>query len=190
MLKAFTLELIRILKSLTFIPMKILAIIGSASQESSNEKLLKSIQEEFSEVYDIEIYNTLPSFPLFTPDKLKNDLPAVLSDFKTKVLNSDAVIIATPEYTHNIPAVVKNMIDWCTASGEFYQKKVLPITFTPNPPRGEYAMKSLLQSLKALDMNIVSQLPLYKSDVEFQNNEVIMNDELKSILEEAFQLLH
>ena len=77
--------------------MKILAIIGSASQESSNEKLMKIIQKEFSEAYDIEIYNTLPSFPLFTPDKLKNDLPAALSDFKTKITTSDAIIINKQE---------------------------------------------------------------------------------------------
>lgn len=169
--------------------MKILAIIGSASQESSNEKLMKVIQKEFSEGYDIDIYNALPSFPLFTPDKLKKELPFVLNDFKTKVTNSDAIIIATPEYTHNMPAVVKNMIDWCTASGEFYHKKVLPITFTPNPPRGEHAMTSLIQSLKALDMKIVTQLPLYKTDIVIKDNYIEIPNGIRNILKEALNLL-
>ena len=57
-------------------------------------------------------------------------------DWRKILQESDAVIISIPEYIHNIPALIKNALEWVTTSGEFLGKKVLPITFTPHEPRG------------------------------------------------------
>src|SRR5690554_7590712 len=169
--------------------MKILAISGSASMESSNYYLLKAIQELFIGKHSISVYDSLSEFPLFTPHRLQEGIPLIIQDFKKQLIAAEAVIISTPEYTHNIPAVLKNMIEWCTHSGEFEHKPVLPITFTPHEPRGEYAMQSLLFSLNAIEANVIVQIPLYKTDVEITNELIIFSEATKEVLVAAFELL-
>lgn len=169
--------------------MNILAISGSASHKSSNYYLLKAIQTLFEEDYNISIYDSLPEFPLFTPQRLKDGVPEIIQDFKQELTASDVVIISTPEYTHNIPAVLKNMIEWCTHSGEFADKKILPITFTPHEPRGEHAMKSLLFSLNTMNAQTIAQLPLYKSEEDIKEELILLSEETKSLLEGAFEMM-
>src|SRR5690554_3604830 len=119
--------------------MNIFAISGSSSKKSSNFYLLEALQLLLKKDHRIDVFDKLSEFELFTPDRLENGVPHKIQTFKSKVINADAIIISTPEYTHNIPAVLKNMIEWCTHSGEFAEKNVLPITFTPQAPRGEHA---------------------------------------------------
>lgn len=169
--------------------MKILAISGSASPKGSNYLLLTAIQQLVQDEHAVEIFDDIQEFPLFTPVQLKAGIPENIASFKEKIIASDAVIIATPEYTHNIPAVLKNMIEWCTASAEFADKKILPITFTPSQPRGEYAMKSLNFSLKTLNANVVAELPMYKTEVEIDDNRIELSKEVKEIVLSAIELL-
>ncbi|MGB3546695.1 MAG: NAD(P)H-dependent oxidoreductase, partial [Saprospiraceae bacterium] len=70
-----------------------------------------------------------------------------------------------PEYAHNIPAALKNALEWLVAGGELSGKPVLAVTYTPHAPRGEDAMQSLCATLSALDMRVVAQLPLYRNEV-------------------------
>lgn len=169
--------------------MQILAISGSASKKSSNTEMLEAIGEAFSEDYNIEVFDQLRDFPLFRPEDLEKEIPTLIQDFKQKIVKADAIIICTPEYTHNIPAVLKNAIEWITASGELADKKVLPITFTPHEPRGEYAMQSLLNSLKTMNANVVTQMPLYKTEIEFNEEGIQFNDEYEFLIGEGLKLL-
>ena len=168
---------------------KILAISGSAGANSSNTLLLKSIQAHYSGEYEIEIFDKLREFPLFRPEDFEKGIPELVQELKDKILAADAIIMSTPEYTHNIPAVLKNAFEWMTASGEFAEKKILPITFTPREPRGEHAMQSLLFSLKTMNARIVTQLPLYKSEVKIENGKLELNEDYIFLLEEALKLL-
>lgn len=169
--------------------MRIFAISGSASKKGSNYFLLEAMKVVFEGEHEIHIFDALADFPLFSPKRLEHEIPEIVKDFKKQVLLADAIIISTPEYTHNIPAVLKNMIEWCTHSGEFEHKPVLPITFTPHEPRGEYAMQSLLFSLNAIEANVIVQIPLYKTDVEITNELIIFSEATKEVLVAAFELL-
>lgn len=168
--------------------MNILAISGSASEKSSNSLLLRTIQREFAEIYSFDVYEDLRNLPLFRPEDLKGKIPDSVLELRKKCSTADAIIICTPEYTHNIPAVVKNALEWMTESGELAEKKILPITFTPYEPRGEYAMNSLLFSLQAMNARIVTQLPLYKNEVEFKDGEMILNEDYRYMINEALKL--
>lgn len=150
--------------------MKILAVSGSASAKSSNTRLLNVISEQYEDLADIEVFDRIRDFPLFRPEDLDEPLASVVVQFKSKIRQADAVIICTPEYTHNIPAALKNALEWITASGELKDKKVLAMTLTPREPRGQYAMQSLLFSLKTMEAKIVAQLPLYQTDFNYQGD--------------------
>jgi len=108
---------------------------------------------------------------------------------RQQVSSADAVIFCTPEYIHNIPAVLKNCLEWLTSSGELMHKKVLAMTYTPAPPRGEKAMQSLLWSLGALEARIIASLPLYQTEVQVVNKEIQGDIETIEMITEAFRLL-
>lgn len=168
--------------------MKIIAISGSASEQSSNFFLLKAIEKAAGNQYSFEIIDNLAQIPLFTPDRLKRGEPQQLKEIKEKIAEAKGLIISTPEYTHNIPAILKNFIEWCTHSGEFDNKAVLPITFTPHSPRGEHAMQSLLFSLQAMNARIIASLPLYKTDVLIKDEKIELPEDIQSVIQEALLL--
>ena len=51
------------------------------------------------------------NIPFYDQD-IENNPPAVVSDFKNKVKNADAVLWLTPEYNGTVPGVLVNVIDW------------------------------------------------------------------------------
>lgn len=168
--------------------MQILGISASASPSSSNFYLLEAIQSLIAAQDQMQVYEGLQDFPLFSPARLQEGIPENIQIFKNTVVEVDLIIISTPEYTHNIPAVLKNMIEWCTASGEFAQKAVLPITFTPKEPRGEHAMVSLLNSLRTMKAKVETQFPLYKTDVNILDQQIELPDDIQEMMKTAIGL--
>ena len=142
--------------------MKILLISGSSRPDSQNVRLLNGLPERFRK-HKFQLFD-ISELPLFIDKGDGIDYPKVAVEWRRAVEVAGLMVICTPEYIHNMPAALKNALEWITQSGELAFKKVLPITYTPSPPRGEKAMQSLLWSLKALDAKIIGQLDLYQSD--------------------------
>ena len=90
--------------------MKLVAIVGTNSDRSTNRKLLKFMQKHFSDKADIEVLE-IKQLPAFNEpeDKLA---PAEVQAFSEKILEADGVIIATPEYDHTIPAPLASALEW------------------------------------------------------------------------------
>ncbi|MFN2423974.1 MAG: NADPH-dependent FMN reductase [Cryomorphaceae bacterium] len=167
----------------------ILAISGSASSPSSNARLLETIAASFPEKGLIQD-TLLRELPLYRPELDKAPLPAAAEQWRAQVADARAVIISTPEYLYNIPAMLKNGLEWLKSSGELYGKAVLPITFTPHPPRGEHAMESLRKSLQALEARIVAELPLYQSEVPAtEDGTRILEGETRTLIEAGLDML-
>lgn len=165
--------------------MKIITISGSAMKGSSNARLLDRLSEMRMDI-DISRCSLPNSLPLFQAHLDRNPLPPEVRAWREAVGESDAVIFCTPEYLHNIPAVLKNALEWLTTSGELANKKVLAMTFTPHEPRGEKALQSLIWSLNALDARIEGGLSVYKSEI---NLDLDFSSEIREILEESINML-
>jgi chromate reductase len=60
---------------------------------------------------ELVLYEDLASIPFFNEDDEENRAPGVRRLFET-VGRADGLLIATPEYNHSFPAVLKNAIDW------------------------------------------------------------------------------
>lgn len=90
--------------------MKLVAIVGTNSDRSTNRKLLKFMQKYFSDKADIEVLE-IKQLPAFNEpeDKLA---PAEVQAFSEKILAADGVIISTPEYDHTIPAPLASALEW------------------------------------------------------------------------------
>ena len=151
--------------------------------------LLKRIMSAFQQKFTFLYLERLRDFPLFRPEDVHHKMDKQVLEFKEHLKQADAVIISTPEYSHNIPAVLKNALEWITASGELKNKSVLPITFTPHEPRGKWAMESLLFTLKTLEARIPTNLSLYKTDVRIEDNQIELDEDLRHLINEALQLL-
>lgn len=166
--------------------MKILTISGSTREESSNSKLLSHLRS-LSTKLDFQNTSLPKRLPIFQSQLDTNPLPSAVTHWRIQLSKVDGVIICIPEYIHNMPALIKNALEWITSSGELTGKKVLAITFTPQEPRGEKAMQSLLWSLKALDANVVASLPLYQSEISYSSSNEIEGEGVE-LLKEALAL--
>jgi len=152
--------------------------------DSTNVKLLQTVAEAFPN-HNFNHAHYLKNLPLFIDGKEADD---AVKKFREDMISSDAVIISTPEYSYNIPALLKNAFEWTTASGEFSEKKVLAIIYVPNRPRGEKAKLSLTYTLNAQNANTVATLHLDHKDIDPSKTEI--QDEILSLLKEAIGLLN
>lgn len=168
--------------------MNILTISGSTRKDSANTRLLEALPSLFPEP-SFQYYEGIRQLPLFQAEADKHPWHKEVLAWRTAITTADALIISTPEYIHNLPALIKNALEWVTSSGELAQKKVLAITFTPHEPRGEKAMQSLLWSLQALNANVVVSLPLYQNEVEFDLSGSFIENEAVVMLQEAIGLI-
>jgi len=90
--------------------MKIVAMVGSMSKDSNNKKIVKFMQERYSDKLEIEIL-PIGQLPMYNQD-IELNPPEIVVDLREKIKISDGILFATPEYNHSIPAVLKNAIDW------------------------------------------------------------------------------
>ena len=68
----------------------------------------------------LEIFD-LDGIPPFNQD-LEMDIPIKVKQFKSKIRESDAILIATPEFNYSIPGVLKNAIDFASGDNPFNDK--------------------------------------------------------------------
>ncbi|QMV14540.1 flavocytochrome c [Vibrio spartinae] len=89
--------------------MKFTAIVGTTSPKSHNRTLLQFMQAHFKDKADIELLE-INDVPMFNQDNPSNN-PQLL-EINEKIIASDGVIIATPEYNHSIPSSLKSVLEW------------------------------------------------------------------------------
>ncbi len=168
--------------------MNILTISGSSRPMSTNISLLESLCSRFPdhnftrfcELYDLPVFQAISDMSPWHKEVVR---------FRKMIAESDAVVISTPEYIHNIPGQLKNALDWLASSGELVGKPVFVITYMPYHPRGEYAMKSLLWSLDALDARVVASLDLYQENLSIKDGEIFADDDTIGMIQEAIAML-
>lgn len=90
--------------------MKLVAIVGTNSDRSTNRKLLKFMAEHFADWADIEVLE-IKELPAFNEPEDRT-APAAIAAFSEKIASTDGVIIATPEYDHTIPAPLASALEW------------------------------------------------------------------------------
>lgn len=94
-------------------PIRILAFAGSLRRASYNRALLAAAQDLVPAGMRIEIFD-LAQIPLYNADIEAQGDPEPVVGFKRAIGAADAVLIATPEYNHGVPAVTKNAVDWAS----------------------------------------------------------------------------
>ncbi|TFZ03487.1 NADPH-dependent FMN reductase [Ramlibacter rhizophilus] len=90
----------------------LLALSGSLRSGSYNTALLRTAAGLMPAGATLEIA-TLHGIPLYDGDAEAQDgIPPAVQQLKDRIVASDGLLIATPEYNNGIPGVLKNGIDW------------------------------------------------------------------------------
>lgn len=164
---------------------KIVIIVGSASKDSANHKIVRYLSERLGPVFELIVYDDLRIFPHFDPDLSANCPPASIIELRATIEHSDGVIICSPEYIFSIPSGLKNILEWCVATTIFNGKPAGLITASANGMAGHTELKLIMNTLMAKftdETTLLIQGVKAKIDPEGTLNDKVTEKELGTFL--------
>lgn len=125
--------------------MDIVIIAGSNRQDSVSSRIARRVEQEIQErghrTFRFDLHSK--PLPFYSPDDWQSSHPG-LAEFKQAAAQSDAIVLATPEYHGSFSGVLKNALDHLSQD-HFRGKAVLVISAAGGPPG-----VSSLQQLQAI----------------------------------------
>lgn len=142
--------------------MKFFSLCGSIREGSSSELLLNAFRSVLSQSQrardELSWFSVdLKSLPYFDPGYQFENVPELISTIRKQAFESDYIVIATPEYAHGIPGILKNALEWLICE-ETMKKKV--ILFVVSPTGGQYVREYLTENLRTMDLFPTDELTL------------------------------
>lgn len=158
---------------------RILGFTGSLRRNSYNMAALRAAQTLVPENAELEIAD-LSQIPFFNEDVEAVGIPGVVADFKKKIAQADALLIATPEYNFSIPPVLKNALDWASRGDDspFPGKPLAIMSASPGMLGGARVQYHLRQVCVQLDLKTLNKPEVFipRADKKF-NEEGELTDE-------------
>ena len=171
---------------------KILGFVGSLRKGSYNKALMRAALELTPEDAALEVFD-LEGIPPFNQD-LENQPPRIVREFKAKIRNADALLIATPEYNYSVPGVLKNAIDWASRPYEdnvFEGKPVAVMSASVGRLGGARAQYHLRQSFVFLNMHPLNRpevmMPSAKENVDANGN--VTDEQTRQLIRQLLETL-
>jgi chromate reductase len=175
----------------------IAALSGSLRAESFNRKALRIASvlasESGADVREIDL--NLLNLPVFNADLREHGFPDSVTTLKQEIELSDMLLIATPEYNHSVPGMLKNAIDWASDKTNPFQGKAAAIfgvsTGLVGTLRAQSHLREILSSLGVLmvpqpQVFIRSASKAFQPDGSFADTKT--HDQLKLLIEETMKL--
>jgi len=128
---------------------KILAFNGSASRNSSNEKLIGRFTEMTEGSFEISLMSDLKILPHFDPERSLHDPPEEIVQLRRRIEEADGIFICTPEYVFSIPSGLKNLLEWCVATTVFTDKPLGILTASAHGQKGHEELQVIMRTLMA-----------------------------------------
>jgi chromate reductase, NAD(P)H dehydrogenase (quinone) len=118
---------------------RILGFAGSLRRESYNRGLIRAATEAALPGLAIQVVE-LGDIPLYNQDVEDAGEPSAVVAFKEAIRRADALLVATPEYNHGVPGVLKNALDWASRPRATSPLKDKPVAIMgASPGRGSTA---------------------------------------------------
>jgi chromate reductase len=134
---------------------RLLGLPGSLRRNSYSLAVLGGIQAELGAAAELEIRDL--RLPLYDQDEDGPTTPAIVREFRRAIAESDGVVIATPEFNHGIPGVLKNALDWASrphGQSVLIGKPVLVISASPAFTGGVRAQAQANETLLAIQARL------------------------------------
>ena len=155
--------------------MKVLGISGSLRSDSHNSRLLRVAADLLPPGAELEEFTGLRDIPAYDADTEHDPAPAVVA-LKEAIAGADAVLIATPEYNHSIPGVLKNALDWVSrpiADNPMRGKPVLVIGASTGMFGAVWAQAEARKVLGALGARVLDEeLPVAQAPIGLDDHEL------------------
>ena len=170
--------------------MNYLAIVGTNSRVSTNRILLQFMKEHFKEEAQIELFE-IKDLPAFYEVK-DTQIPPAVTELSAKISQADGVIIATPEYDHAIPAVLKSALEWISYTSQaLTDKPVLVVGASHGALGSSRAQAHLRQILDSPELAArimpSSEFLLGKSQLAFNSSGRLIDEDKRVELDEIFR---
>jgi len=173
--------------------MRVLGIAGSLRRDSYNHALMREAAERLPAGVELVEFKRLAEIPPYDADLEQLETPAAVAELREAMREADAVLVATPEYNHSIPGVLKNALDW--ASRPAGQSA---LTGTPSAVIGAstgmfgavWAQAETRKVLGALGGRVIeAELPVARAAELFREGRLELSPEQSQQLEEILATL-
>jgi chromate reductase, NAD(P)H dehydrogenase (quinone) len=146
--------------------LRVLTMCGSLQARSANRAALTvAMAVAIDAGATVDKFERLADIPAFDPDRIDNP-PEVIGDWRRRMSEADAVLVATPEYAGAVAGAVKNAFDWLVGTGETYRKPIGVLS--AGTSGGFHARRMMAQTLTWQGAYVVAELgiasPRTKSD--------------------------
>lgn len=163
-------------------PRSVLCLAGSLRRASWNRRLLHAATLIAPPGLALSVFDALSSVPLFDEDTEQREPagPAGVQTLRTAIAAADGLIIATPEYNHAMPGVLKNALDWLSREGPegdvLLEKPVSILGASGGPWGTRLAQSSLRQVLHACGALVMPMPTVFVANAAARFDEAILTD--------------
>jgi chromate reductase len=171
---------------------KILGFAGSLRSGSYNKALLRAAVDLLPKDVDLDIFD-IDGIPGFNQD-IEAEMPVEVKEFKSKIRDSDGILIATPEYNYSVPGVLKNAIDWASrpyGDNAFDGKPVAIMSASIGKFGGARAQYHLRQMFVFLNMHPVNgpEVMVTLAQDKFDADGKLVDEDTKKYVSQLLQNL-
>ncbi|HTK35338.1 MAG TPA: NADPH-dependent FMN reductase [Caulobacteraceae bacterium] len=112
--------------------LRFLGLSGSLRRAAYSTAILRELGKQLPPSMSLDLL--LPDLPLYNEDEDEEEALEAVRAFREKIAAADGLIICTPEYSHGIPGVLKNVLDWASRPSQKSCLKGKPALIISNSP--------------------------------------------------------
>jgi NAD(P)H-dependent FMN reductase len=177
---------------------KVLAFSGSTREDSMNQKLVSEAAKIACQMkLQVKVIN-LRDYPIpFYDQDLETRLgmPQNAKSLRQLMIQSDVILIASPEYNGSVSAVLKNALDWASrgengggSRDAFKGKKFVIMSASPGSSGGARGLVHLRAIIEDVGGTVVSnQIVVSQAYNAFDEQKQLKSEKIKKELEKAIQ---
>lgn len=168
---------------------RVAVLVGSLRAGSINRKLAEHLHRTAPEGVTVDLIDGLDQVPFYNEDIDGEQAPAAAGRLRDRVGAADRILVVTPEYNGNLPAVVGNAIDWISrpyAAGAIVGKPFAVVGVTPTPYGGTWAHQTARRSAGIAGASVLEDVELSQGKADLT---ITTDAEFLERLDAAFRAL-